>query len=53
MHSILLITPDFLIILMGAFITWKLGYPKQFWQWTKTGLLYPVSAVVVHLNCYI
>ena len=40
MHSILLITPDFLIILMGAFITWKLGYPKQFWQWTEKLVFY-------------
>ncbi len=40
MNSILLITPDFLIILMGALITWKLGYPKLFWQWTEKLVFY-------------
>ena len=40
MQSILLITPDFLIILLGAALVAWLKYPKGFWQWAEKLVFY-------------
>ncbi len=40
MSNIFLILPDFLIILIGAFLAFKLGYPQTFWQWAERLVFY-------------
>jgi len=35
MQSVLLVLPDFMIILLGTLLTRRFGYPREFWKWAE------------------
>ncbi len=50
MQSVLLILPDFLIILLGAFISHVLKYPREFWKYTEKLVFYVLFPPLLFLS---
>ena len=50
MQSVALIAPDFFLIVLGAVLSHKLGYPRSFWNWAERLVFYVLLPPMLFLS---